>query len=154
MNSLRRFLRLHRFERLAFLQALVLLPLSVLALRWCSVQRWQSFLLRLPGGAEPREGDPAVAQQRARATARMVLAATRRLPLSLSCLHRSVTLWWLLRRQGLEAALRIGTRLQNSSLEAHAWVEWGGHVLNDAEDAPQRFAPFDRAIPQREGGSR
>jgi hypothetical protein len=31
-------------------------------------------------------------------------------------------------------------------LQAHAWVEYRGAVLNDRADVSQRFASFDRSI--------
>lgn len=59
-----------------------------------------------------------------------------------TCLQRSLTLWWLLRRQGIACALRIGVRFVAGRFEAHAWVERLGLVLNDRPDIGQLFAPF------------
>lgn len=78
--------------------------------------------------------------------ARMVQVAGRRFPCRTNCLHQSVTLWWLLRRRGIESDLRIGVRKKANQLEAHAWVECQGHVLNDLPDFNERFAPFNCAI--------
>jgi hypothetical protein len=75
-----------------------------------------------------------------------VEAAARRVPGRVSCLHKSLTLWWLLRRRGVGAELRVGVRKPGSRLEAHAWVERDGMVLNDDPDVRQRFSSFDRAI--------
>lgn len=83
---------------------------------------------------------------RANAVARMVGAAARRSPARTNCLHRSVVLWWLLRRRGMASELRIGSRLRDDKLEAHAWVECSGEALNDSEDVHERFVPFDRPI--------
>jgi hypothetical protein len=53
----------------------------------------------------------------------------------------------LLRRRGIASALRIGVRKgQTGSLEAHAWIECCGQVLNDRTDVHERFAAFDRGI--------
>ena len=41
-------------------------------------------------------------------------------------------LWWLLRRRGIAAELRIGARKEFERFEAHAWVEVDSAVLNDA----------------------
>jgi hypothetical protein len=60
-----------------------------------------------------------------------------------ACLPRSLMLWWLLRRRGIESDLRIGVRTSDGRLEAHAWVECDGRVLNDAADVAARFAPFE-----------
>ena len=39
--------------------------------------------------------------------------------------------------------MRIGVRRRLGRLEAHAWVEHLGHVLDDDADVADRFAPFD-----------
>lgn len=59
-----------------------------------------------------------------------------------NCLTRSLCLQWLLRRRGVPTDLRIGVQLANGQLLAHAWVEYGGHPLNDTPDVAERYAPF------------
>jgi hypothetical protein len=81
--------------------------------------------------------------QAALALGRLVNAVAWRLPGRPACLTRSVTLWWLLRRRGIDAAVRIGVRRTDGRLEAHAWVEIDGLVLNDAQDVGSRFAAFE-----------
>jgi hypothetical protein len=95
--------------------------------------------------AEPGE------QRRAQAliTARMVHRAARYHIRQFNCLPRSLALWWLLRRQGIIADLRIGTCRQGDRLEAHAWVEFEGSPLNDYADVYERFATFDQVIMPR-----
>lgn len=83
---------------------------------------------------------------KAQVTARMVQVAARYSPLRLHCLPRSLALWWLLRRDGLGADLRIGVTPKESGLEAHAWVEYKGLALNDHDDLHEQFAPFHGAI--------
>jgi hypothetical protein len=46
------------------------------------------------------------------------------------CLARSMALQHLLERRGVRGSrVRVGVRGGGGELEAHAWVEWGGHVL-------------------------
>jgi hypothetical protein len=52
----------------------------------------------------------------------------------------------LLRRRGIDGALRIGVRKAGDRLEAHAWVAYQGVVLNDRADVNLAYTPFDRAI--------
>jgi hypothetical protein len=76
----------------------------------------------------------------------MVKVATRyNLPWA-NCLKKSLVLWWLLRRQGIEGDLQIGVRHEQDKFEAHAWVEYEGVVLNDTQDVRSRFAMFERPI--------
>jgi len=89
--------------------------------------------------------------QNARITNVMVQVAARHGVYSATCLPQSLTLWWLLRRQGIESDLRFGARKEAERMEAHAWVELDGVPLNDTLDVDQRFKPFERAvIPTRE----
>jgi hypothetical protein len=57
-----------------------------------------------------------------------------------------MTLWWMLRREGVEGELHIGARKQGTRFEAHAWVELDGQVLNDGEEVHQHYARFDSPI--------
>ncbi|MBM2813159.1 MAG: hypothetical protein HW416_3918 [Chloroflexi bacterium] len=76
----------------------------------------------------------------------MVEAAADRLLIGATCLPRAMTLWWLLRRYGVETDLRIGVRKQGPAFQAHAWVEYGAVPLNDATNVTDRFAPFAGGI--------
>jgi hypothetical protein len=130
----------------------VLLPLTALALRVVSFQRWQATLARLGGAAaSPPDRDEGAMIREARAVARMVEAAARHGLYRATCLPRSLILWSLLRRRGIAGDLCIGVRKDRGRLEAHAWVELRGAVLNDRDDVCNRFAAFDRPIPCAEG---
>jgi hypothetical protein len=147
MPSRSRLWQLRPAERSSLAQALVLLPLTALALWLVGFRRWHAALARLaPAGAAPAARDEGAEIARARAVARMVEAAARRGPCRATCLPRSLVLWWLLRRRGIDADLRIGVRKDAGRLEAHAWVELRGAVLNDGDDVRARYAAFGRAI--------
>jgi hypothetical protein len=125
-------------------QALFLLPLMALALWVVGFRRWQTLLARLaPGRCDSAGKDTAALIQEGRSMARLVDAAARHGPYPVTCLPRSLTLWWLLRRRGIDGCLRIGVRKEACRLEAHAWVELRGWVLNDDSDVRTRFAAFD-----------
>src|SRR5688500_3968043 len=111
-------------ERWLLVQALFLLPLTALALRLLGFRRWQSVLAgRAPSDETCGGGQAEAAVQQSHITARMVAAAARHGPYRANCLHQSLVLSWLLRRQGIHSHLRIGVRKEGSRLEAHAWVE-------------------------------
>jgi len=76
----------------------------------------------------------------------MQAAAARNLFFRPNCLEQSLVLWWLLRRRGIEAALRIGARKDSNRFEAHAWLELNSQVLNDASAEHRHFVPFERPI--------
>jgi hypothetical protein len=153
LRDWQRFRRLSGPERWLLIQALLLLSVTAQVLRWVGVRRWQSVLARLARGecVAGGDGNAAMVQQAGR-TARMVRVAAGHVPGGATCLYRSLTLWWLLRRQGLDCDLRIGVARGRGPFTAHAWVEYQGRVLGDSEDVHHRYAAFDRAIgPGRPG---
>jgi len=127
-------------DRRLLLALLLSLPLVSAGLRLFGLRRVSRFLSRQPVSTR---GQSPLGVDRALALGRLVNAAAYRLPGRPACLARSVTLWWLLRRHGIESTLRIGVRTEGGRLEAHAWVELAGVVLNDSQDVGQRFAAFE-----------
>ena len=145
LKSLRRFSALERPAQLLFLRALAMLPLVSLSLRLRGFQPTQSTLQKtLSPSITPMRADSA--GQRVSLAARMVQAADRHGLVHPSCLAKSLTLWWLLGRQGISSRLRIGIRKENGKLEAHAWVEREGIALNEPEEQHHHYAAFDAAL--------
>ena len=129
-----------------FWRAAVLFPVVRVSLWLRGYNRTYAFLQRRLG-AEARaasgELHPQVEVQR---TCRMVRAAGRYIPAHFTCLEESLTLWYLLRKQGIGSRLRIGVRKTNNKLEAHAWVELDGEALNQPEHLHRHYAAFDKEI--------
>lgn len=94
-----------------------------------------SYVLRTSGVRSllpPRPEWPgAVDVARAVCVAQAVDAGLGLLPISATCLRRSVTLLRELDRLGLAGELHIGVRRGPSSIEAHAWVQVEDVVIND-----------------------
>jgi hypothetical protein len=136
--------RLSSAEHWLLVQALFLLPLTALALWVVGFRHWQALLTRLaPLRCTSPSKDVAALIREGRSMARLVDAAARHGPYPATCLPRSLTLWWLLRRRGIDSYLCIGVRKEAGRLQAHAWVELGNLVLNDDSDVRNRFAAFD-----------
>ena len=119
-------------------QAFLALPLVALGLRCWGFRRLQARLNQRVARA-PHSSVLVAELDQARATARLVQAAARYGLFRPTCLPQSLVLWWLLRRQGLAADLRIGVKPEPNRLEAHAWVEFQGQALNDGADVARRF---------------
>ena len=135
-------------------QSLVLLPLAGLALRVVGLGAYQRLIDRLSrGGKRAVDSDDPELRNQIHKTARLVEAAGKYGPYRAKCLPESLTLWWLLRRQGIESRVRLGARKNGRRMEAHAWVEFEGTPLNDSADVEQRFKPFERARMPEEAGS-
>jgi len=128
-------------QRRLFVQAWLLLPLTVAALRLFGFRRTQDALLG-GGHSAGRVNLPA-----AQAADRILHSACRWSPASANCLVRSLVLCRLLAGRKLAAELCIGVAMPEGRLIAHAWVEHGGVVLNDSQDVGMRFAAFDRTRP-------
>ena len=58
------------------------------------------------------------------------------------CLQRSAATACLLKQYGVLAQMVIGA--QQMPFKAHAWVEVGGHVVNDKPYTPEMYAVLDR----------
>ena len=131
-----------------FRHAAVLLPLLRWSLRWRGYGKTLAWLQkRVPVQAKDRESRPGEREE-AQAACRMVSAALHYSLVTYTCLEESLTLWYLLRRQGISARLRIGVRKENEKFEAHAWVEHGGEALNQDESMHQHFAAFEQDPPE------
>lgn len=151
MNKWRKFIDLPASERLLLSQSLVLLPFTALALQMITLKKYQRLLNRFsPDSSTAVGGDDQKIRDRVRKTVRLVEAAGRHGPYRAKCLPKSLTLWWLLRRQGIESQLCFGARKNARRMEAHAWVEFEGTPLNDSADVRERFKPFERAVMRKE----
>ena len=141
-DRLRRFRTLERPAQSLFLRAIVLLPIVAVSLRWRGFRGTQAMLERFVSNGSPSQ-DSAEADRRAALTAHMVSVADRSGLVHPSCLAKSLTIWWLLMRQGIAAELRIGIRKESEKMAAHAWVERKGMALNEPEEHHRHYAVFD-----------
>jgi hypothetical protein len=139
-NSWRQWRDLSWSERTIFVQAMVLLPLASVALRLWRFQLIYKSLKEATSLQEDKAQEESLPE--AQRTARMVDAAAHRVPYDATCLRRSLVLWWLLRRHGIDSRLRIGVRREKEGIVAHAWVECQECVLNDLADISQYYEPL------------
>ena len=95
---------------------------------------------RVSRGRGSQTGSAHAVADGAEAMARTVDAVARRMPVRSRCLPRSLALWTMLQRAGIDAILRIGMRTDGSG-EAHAWVEHDGCPIGEQVD-PNALAPF------------
>jgi hypothetical protein len=145
IGKYRRFLDLAPEERTLCLRAAWRLPLVALQLRLFGVRPFQ----RACSGARDRPSTVLLPEEvtvRARRTGWCVAVAARYGLCRGNCLSRSLTLWWLLKEQGIESEVRVGVSGPSGRFEAHAWVECQGVVLNDRQDVDEVFAAFDQPL--------
>jgi len=84
-----------------------------------------------------------VDRQRAARLAWAVQRAAVLRPIGAACLARALALWGLMTRTGLSARVRVGVRVCDGRVQAHAWVESGGVVVGDRQDVASLFAPLE-----------
>jgi Transglutaminase-like superfamily len=152
LKSLRRFSALARPAQRLFVRAVMVLPLVSASLRLRGFETTRSILAKTLSPPAARRDSTVV--EKSVLTARMVNAADRHGLVHPSCLAKSLTLWWLLGRQGIDSHLRIGIRKEHGKFEAHAWVEREGVALNEPDEPHRHYAAFDAALaslPEEEG---
>jgi hypothetical protein len=145
--------KLHRFrsrpseDRRLILRAATILPLTMIGLRLFGFRRWKEWVEKMSQPAYRAAALPSDSQlDTAMRAARAVRSAQLHGPISPNCLERSLTLWWILLHEGVHGELHIGARKQDGQLEAHAWVELDGRILNDEEEVREEYAQFDAPI--------
>jgi len=147
-RRLRNFLELSAADRVLLLKLWLLLPLVAVLLRLLDYPRTLRLLSRWLPAAPLQNESPEASLPYALRLGRLTRIAGRYVPTNGSCLRQSLLVWWLLRRKGLPAELRIGVSKQEG-FSAHAWVEVASQPVNDAPDVTERFAPFDDSLSAR-----
>ena len=132
-----KFRALSRPERRTLLAAMAWLPLIWLGLRVLGLRRLQAWLQR-----DELPIEPCLTLGDAVRIASLVNIAALHGPFPSTCLTRSLLLGWMLRRRGVASRLRLGVRLTEGVLDAHAWVEYAGKPINDRLDVIGQYAIF------------
>ena len=144
-NTPRKFLRLPWELKRFVLRSVLILPATYAGLEVLGFKRLLSGIQHLVPVDEPV---PDRRLEEIRTYTHLFSAIARRCPLPLTCLGRSVALWWLLRLQGIDTTVHIGLRKENNGIDGHAWVQYGDLVINDAEDVGEHYS---RVIPTYSG---
>lgn len=114
--------------------------LYLLLAGWRLFVRREALLPWLQGVSRPRHALRPLATERVLRQARLIdLAARHPYPWA-RCLQRSLALCLWAARRGGRPVLRVGVQRRNGALDAHAWVEYGGLIVNDVGVVEQRFA--------------
>lgn len=140
LRKFRKFLRLPGDEKIWFLKAIILLPLTYLGVRVFGLKRYQAMLART--ATKNKDLAETDIESVTNKIARVVMLAAYNGLIRANCLQRSLSLWWLLRREGIESELHLGVQKENEQVKGHAWIERHGKVLNDDSDVAERFVRF------------
>lgn len=141
MTRVRRLLALPPADRRLLLQAWTAAPFIRIMLAVAGFKRCHGALLWFTPAASSRAAVTPGLDEAAH-VARLVRAAARHGCVDRNCLAESLTLWWILRRRGIDSDIRIGVRKEGGGLDAHAWVECAGAALDEHPDVSGIFAPL------------
>ena len=135
-------------DRWLLLQSVVLLPVIHLALLLIGYARLREVMEKLaPVRTASRVVFEVANLPHAREIARIVSIAAQHGPYKASCLRKSLLVWWFLRREGIHSQICFGVRMVHGQIEAHAWVEHYGSVINDLETVRQDYQTLYRGLP-------
>jgi len=141
-TKLAKFSALSWPERRTLLAAMAWLTLFWLGLRVFGLHRFQFWLQRVNMPMEC-----GFSKEEILYIATLVNIAASQAFVPATCLTRSMLLGWMLQRRGVVSQLRIGVRLNQGVLDAHAWVEYAGVPINDQADVGEQFLPFVEILP-------
>ncbi len=153
MSSLGKFWQLSHRERKLLLRSLLLLPAIHVALSIMGYSRLYTILERMvPVEREYASFPELEIMQEAHRMTQIVEIAARRGIYQATCLRKSLLVWWFLRAEGIPSHICFGVKLTGPNLEAHAWVEYQGKVLNDPQNIHTGYRPLLGALPATEPG--
>lgn len=141
INHKKRWANFNREQKKLFFYSLVYLKAASFLLVLFRYQDVYNFLKsRVP---IHRAVSSEIAKSLAIEMAEVVEVAARRRLISATCLRRSLVLWYLLRKEGIDSNLRFGVQKAGTKIMGHAWVEIDGSVINDDENIIKKFTPMD-----------
>ena len=143
IRLLRKLRSLRPAGRVMLLQIVVTLPLTALSVRLLGLQQ-HPIRACSPGAAvpRPRAGRPEDATLCQRATPHRPYPAAAA-PSTGTAFSRSLVLWWLLQREGMEVRLRIGVRARGRRSWPTPGSRHEGRPVNAGPRVHERFVPFD-----------
>jgi len=145
LRKLHTFNALSTAERRAFFISLGLYPGIGLSLHIMGFKRTFSWLDSTAGVNSPSSEEKRVYEILLN-THQVFWLVKRYIPYKGTCLSRSMLLYWLLRREGVETNLRIGVKKDQEVFKAHAWLEYKTIVLNDLQRIDEQYAPISEGI--------
>ena len=147
-TKLDKFRQLSWDDRRLLFQSALLLPVVHLALLLLGYYRLREAIeKRIRLKPTPWPVSDAESLQRARQISRIISIAAQYGFYRATCLRRSVLLWGFLRQEAIPSKVCFGVRRTAGQLEAHAWVEYQGRIVNDSSSIHERFQPLYEVFP-------
>jgi hypothetical protein len=129
-------------------EAVLLLPLIHFGLIMIGYSRLQRLLEIL---APLRSGNRLISEaeiiERGQEISHIVSIASQRGSYKATCLRLSLLVWWFLRLENICSEIRFGVRMIDRKLEAHAWVEYCGVIINDSPIVCEQYRVLQNVLP-------
>jgi hypothetical protein len=153
MSNLAKLRQLSQKEQGLLFQSVLLLPVIHAGLLFFGFYRLQRAMERLsPLQPTDTPASETGTLEGAREIARIVSIAAEHGMYKATCLRRSLLVWWFLRREGIPSRICFGVRTVHGKLEAHAWVEYHGIVVNDSGSVHENFQALREGFPSTQFG--
>ena len=140
------FRSMDRADRIILMEALMLPVAISWGFRLLGVSRTQAWLRRCASvrvAGDPFRDNPRRGIVSALRAQRLV---KRKVGIGGTCLVRSLTLWTMLLRRGVETHLRVGIRKTAGKFEAHAWMELDGEPVNESIEVVRTYDAYPKAV--------
>jgi Transglutaminase-like superfamily len=148
MKWILRFIQLPSQERHLFVKTYLLLTVVRLGLVLRSFNRLRNLLERISNSRQTVEPDSIGQRQLVVRSQWAVNACCKFMPGSVKCLAKALTMKTLLDWYNCSSTLIIGVDKNSTDrLEAHAWIEYEGHVVMGQLEDLSRFKPLPN-LPQ------
>jgi hypothetical protein len=153
MSNLNKFLKCSRNEQWLLIQAIILFPFLHIALLTVGYSRLHDFVMKTTLLIPSRNVHSEIeALRRAVEISKSISLAAQHGLIKATCLRRSFLLWCFLRKEGIPGQICFGVRKINHTLEAHAWVELGGIIINDSTEARDNYFVLENTLPPTHTG--
>lgn len=153
MSSLNKFGQLSRRNRRLLFNAILLLPIIHINLYFLGYYRLRGIIeILIPLKRIDTNYSEAEILQQARDIAWIVTIAAQRGLYKATCLRKSILIWWFLRKENIPSDICFGVRMVNRKLDAHAWVECNGIVVNDSPSVVEKFDAMSDVFPPTKSG--
>lgn len=142
INKLRQFRALNKKDRKLFVKIAFITPFLEICLRFLGFNRLLNLLHnRIEGKVFYLSHTEEVERHK-----KLVFLFYNNFPFAGRCLARSLTLWFLLKRKGINTDLRFGMRKEDGKLKAHAWVEHHGKPITIDPEVQNSYKMFAETI--------
>lgn len=142
LKAFKQFRSMPWADRKLFVRFAFIVPLIQISLKIAGFNQIVNFLHRFTKNtvAIPNQANEVERHRR------LLFLFYEKFPFAGKCLARSIALWFLLKRMGIETDLRFGMKKENGKLLAHSWVEYKGKPLTLDPEVQLHYKTFSEPI--------